>query len=155
MSAWTSLVVLLVACALVPCHDARSIAYLQQGLQKIRAQNAKYMDAVAANNIDAILELYTDNCLYMPQNHPATIGKEGMRSHLGWVAYAEKIEYEIQYLDYLNTNTGEALEWKTITVYAKTGDVLFEGKTLIIWTFDSATNNFKVGLEMYNSNGKQ
>jgi len=140
-------VLALLGCAVIPTGYARQ----NPALWKIARMNEEGKTAIESNDLPALLSMYDDNVLILPNGYSGFVGKDKFEETMNWVAYVGTMEYDIKYLDYSNQANGRVLEIKESVIKSKTGDVLFNGKTLQIWSLNRYTGEWKIILEMYNT----
>ncbi|XP_022102603.1 uncharacterized protein LOC110985699 [Acanthaster planci] len=137
-------VLLLAGCFLIPTGQAG----LNPDLRDIPRLNWQYKTALESNDIDSILELYADNALILPNGHPGFVGKNKLASSLRSLPSVGTMEFNIRYLDFINWNNGLVLELISHTAWDDQGNVIFKGKTLLLWKW---TGTWKIVLRMINS----
>ncbi|XP_022102601.1 uncharacterized protein LOC110985697 [Acanthaster planci] len=143
-------VLLLLGCSLITTGHAR----LNPALRGIVQMNQQYKTALESDDKASILAMYVPDVLVLPEGYPGYVGKEKLGNNMNWISYVGTVEYDIKYLDFLNGNNVRVLELKTSTVKDKQGNIMFKGKTLLFWAWNSKTGVWQIMLEMFNSDQK-
>jgi ketosteroid isomerase-like protein len=140
-------VLALLGCAVIPTGYAR----INPALQNIAKINQMAKDAAESHDLQAYLNMYSEDVLMLPNGYPGFVGKYALEKSFSWIPYVGTVEYDIKYLDYSNPANGRALEIKEFVIKNKRGQVMFMGKALQIWSLDRSTGDWKIILEMYNN----
>ena len=116
---------------------------------EIMAANESFMAALSEGDVDAIVSHYTDNARVMPPNLPLIEGKENIRGM--WEATLAMGGMDLK----VKTLTAEAFKKTAIEegvykVHAPDGQVVDEGKYIVIWK--KVEGKWLLHQDIFNSN---
>lgn len=123
--------------------------------QAIRALDRKWVEAVAATNIQAIADIYASQGMLMPPGAPPARGRAAIAE--AWSAMLAPTGASLTFEPTeIVVGQGEDIAYDVGT-YTHTasspggGTVADHGKYLVVWTREAGT--WKVAADMFNSNG--
>jgi len=120
-------------------------------VKEITVMNMLYKDALLAGDVDRMIAMYTPDVRIMPDGFPTMVGTEVLKSTLGWIANVGDMKYTIEELIPMCDDGQYFMERKTTIMTDKKGNIMMDGKSVIIWKMTEA--GFRVYVDIYNDNG--
>ena len=111
-----------------PAFDPDRVGLVRVGVAK---SNARFGQAVAAGDADAIAALYTSNALIMPPDSPPIRGRDAIRDYFAGLLDAGVDGVDIETVELVRFDD-TAVERAELTIRAG-GEVVDRGKSLVVW----------------------
>lgn len=129
--AMPALLMLTIICtlSLLSCEQATDKQALKTSIEEA---NAKWMEAVAQSNADAVAAMYTDDAYILPQNMPAIQGRAGIKEFFSG-AMASGIRKVRLVTEEVDGNANMAIEKGHYEMMVDGDVVVDEGKYLVHW----------------------
>jgi len=130
-----SIAILMYLLAFSACQQAgESSTDLTQIKNDIQARENAWADALNAQDLDALMAMYTDDAVSMADNAPMKVGKDAIRKdqEMEFANQPEGMTYSFETLDVYG-NTDMVTETGQSTYKDADGKVLGSGKYMVVW----------------------
>jgi len=145
-------VLVVVAVGLIACQPADTFD-AEAAKAEIEAVNAKFAEAIANQDAEAVAALYTEDAWLMPAHHAMLTGRDGVRSHMEQV-FGMGVQSLSLTTKELRGHGNMAYEIGTFTATIGMGEEATmedEGKYIVIWR-KGADGQWRIHRDIWNSN---
>ncbi|XP_038077218.1 uncharacterized protein LOC119745068 [Patiria miniata] len=117
---------------------------------KINAESAKYIQLCENNDIDGVLDLFTDDLIVMQEGYPTAIGKNDAKQYFSWINDVKTMTIDTKEGSPLNSCSGDNFVFERTEIKSiSSTDQVSKGKSLAIWK--KVGDSYKMYTHMYNS----
>ncbi|XP_022091679.1 uncharacterized protein LOC110979863 [Acanthaster planci] len=118
--------------------------------QTIEDLDDEWVARVEQNSVDSVMELYDDQCVYMPPGGPSATGHTAVEQLMSWINGVGTVTKTIEEVTRMDGSASYVYHRGNFQATNKNGDTVIDGKELIIWKKDG--DSYKIHVHMYNKN---